>query len=327
MRMRGPYHKDPGAVVTDLTDGLAEDIARLKREREAVILAHYYQESEIQDLADFLGDSLALARHAQETDAKVIVLCGVKFMAETAKILNPERIVVLPDLQAGCSLADSCPESAFRAWRARHPDDFAISYINCSVEVKAASDVICTSSNAERILASVPEERGVLFAPDRNLGRYLQEKTGRPMRLWPGTCVVHETFSQRALVKLMAEHPQAEVLAHPECEEPLLRLAHFIGSTTSLLRRAASGPASTYIVATEAGILHQMRKAAPERTFIPLPGADGCGCNECPFMRLNSMEKLYLCLRDLRPAIEIAPDLLARARRSLDRMMELSAAA
>jgi quinolinate synthase len=314
-------------MAIDFTDDLTGEILRLKRERDAVILAHYYQDSEIQDLADFLGDSLALARHAQQTDARVIVLCGVKFMAETAKILNPERTVVLPDLQAGCSLADSCPEAAFRAWRARHPDDVAISYINCSVEVKAASDVICTSSNAERIIGSVPADRGVLFAPDRNLGRYLMQKTGRPIRLWPGTCVVHETFSQRALVKLMAEHPDAEVLAHPECEEPLLRLARFIGSTSSLLKRAASSPAGTFIVATESGIIHQMRKAAPTKTFIALPGASGCGCNECPFMKLNSMEKLYLCLRDLRPEITIAPALLAGARRSLDRMMELSAAA
>lgn len=310
----------------DRTDDLVEEIQRLKHERGAVILAHYYQDSEIQDLADFLGDSLALAQYAQTTPARVIVLCGVKFMAETAKILNPGRTVLLPDLQAGCSLAESCPESAFRAWRARYPDDVAVSYINCSVEVKALSDLICTSSNADRILGSIPADRGVLFAPDRNLGRFLQEKTGRPMRLWPGTCVVHETFSQRALVKLMAEHPEAEVLAHPECEEPLLRLAHFVGSTTRLLRRVSESAAPTFIVATEAGIIHQMRKAAPKKTMIPLPGADGCGCNECPFMKLNTLEKLYLCLRDLRPEINIEPGLLSSARRSLDRMMALSAA-
>ena len=314
-------------MVIDGTDDLVGEIARLKRERDAVILAHYYQDSDIQDLADFLGDSLALAQYAQKTPARVIVLCGVKFMAETAKILNPDRTVLLPDLQAGCSLANSCPEGAFRAWRARYSDDVAVSYINCSVEVKALSDLVCTSSNAERILGSIPPDRGVLFAPDRNLGRFLMEKTGRPMRLWPGTCVVHETFSQRALVRLMTEHPDAEVLAHPECEEPLLRLAHFIGSTTRLLRRVTESAAPAFIVATESGIVHQMRKAAPEKTLIPLPGADGCGCNECPYMKLNSMEKLYLCLRDLRPEITIEPALLASARRSLDRMMALSAAA
>jgi quinolinate synthase len=308
-------------MVIDLT----EEIIRLKRERDAVVLAHYYQDSEIQDLADFLGDSLALAQFAQKTPARVIVLCGVKFMAETAKILNPERKVLLPDLMAGCSLADSCPEGAFRAWRARHPDDVAVSYINCSVEVKALSDLICTSSNAEKILGSIARDRGVLFAPDRNLGRFLQEKTGRSLRLWPGTCVVHETFSQRALIKLMAEHPDAEVLAHPECEEPLLRLAHFIGSTSRLLARVSESPARAFIVATESGIIHQMRKAAPPKTMIPLPGAAGCGCNECPYMKLNSLEKLYLCLRDGRPEITIEPMLLDRARASLHRMMALSA--
>ncbi|MEK6608011.1 MAG: quinolinate synthase NadA [Myxococcota bacterium] len=305
---------------------IVDEIARLKRERNAVILAHYYQESEIQDLADFLGDSLALAKHAQKTDADVIVLCGVRFMAETAKVLNPGKTVLLPDLDAGCSLADGCPASAFAAWRAKYPDHAAVSYINCSVEVKALSDVICTSSNAVKIVKALGD-RPILFAPDRNLGRYLEQQLGKPMRLWPSTCIVHETFSQRALVKLMAEHPDAEVIAHPECEEPLLRLAHFVGSTSALLARVAASPARTFIVATESGILHQMRKAAPDKELLPLPGQDGCGCNECPHMKRNTLEKLRDCLRDLRPAISIEPELLRRARRSVDRMMELGASA
>ncbi len=305
---------------------IVDEIARLKRARNAVILAHYYQESEIQDLADFLGDSLALARHAQKTDADVIVLCGVRFMAETAKVLNPGKTVLLPDLDAGCSLADGCPASAFAAWRAKYPDHAAVSYINCSVEVKALSDVICTSSNAVKIVKALGD-RPILFAPDRNLGRYLEQQLGKPMRLWPSTCIVHETFSQRALVKLMAEHPDAEVIAHPECEEPLLRLAHFVGSTSALLARVAASPARTFIVATESGILHQMRKAAPDKELLPLPGQDGCGCNECPHMKRNTLEKLRDCLRDLRPAISIEPELLRRARRSVDRMMELGASA
>lgn len=307
-----------------IVEDIQEEILALKRERKAVIIAHYYQESEIQDLADFLGDSLAMAQHAQKTDAEMIVVCGVKFMAETAKILNPQKPVVLPDLTAGCSLADGCPAAAFAAWREKYPDHAAVSYVNCSVEVKALSDVICTSSNAARVIDSIPQDQPILFAPDRNLGRYLAEKTHREMRLWASTCIVHETFSQRKLVELMGRHPQAEVIAHPECEEPLLRLASFIGATSALLKRAVESKADTFIVATESGIIHQMRKAAPKKQFIPLPGQDGCGCNECPHMKKNSLEKLRDCLRDRTPEVEIAPGLLVKAKRSLDRMMQVS---
>jgi quinolinate synthase len=302
---------------------LADEIRRLKRERNAVLLAHYYQDSEIQDLADHLGDSLHLAQVAAKTGAPVIVFAGVHFMAETAKILNPESTVVLPDLEAGCSLADSCPPQAFRAWRARHPAQLSVSYINCSAEVKALSDVICTSSNAERIVSRLPADRGILFAPDRHLGAFVARKTGRPLELWSGSCIVHEQFSERELVRLKVRHPSAEVLAHPECEEGVLRQAHFVGSTTALLRRVEQGSANEFIVATEEGILHQMRKRAPGKTLIAARGSGGCACNVCPHMKRNSLEKLYLCLRDLRPAIELAEPVRAGAERALRKMFEL----
>jgi len=301
-----------------------DEIIRLKRERNAVLLAHYYQESDIQDVADFLGDSLQLAQEAKKTQADVILFAGVHFMAETAKILNPEKIVVVPDMEAGCSLADGCPVDRFRAWRARHPGAAAITYINCSAAVKAESDYICTSSNAEKIVRAVPEEQEILFAPDKNLGAYLQKKIGRKMTLWQGSCIVHETFSERKLVGLFERHPDAELIAHPECEEPILRRAHFIGSTTALLKYATSCKARTLIVGTESGILHQMMKAAPEKEFVPLPPDANCACNECPHMRRNTLEKVYLALRDLEPRIEMPVELRERARVPIDRMMALS---
>lgn len=303
---------------------LEEEIARLRKERNAVILAHYYQEGEIQDLADFLGDSLQLSRAAAETDADVIVFCGVHFMAETAKILNPDKIVVLPDLDAGCSLADSCPPAALARFKELHPDHKVVSYINCSAGVKALSDVICTSSNAKAIVESFPEGTPILFAPDRNLGAWLQKSTGREMLLWQGTCVVHETFSERKLLKLKEEHPGAHVVAHPECEDAILRHADHVGSTSSLLEYTQTADAPAFIVATEAGILHQMQKARPEAAFIPLPPEAGCACNNCPYMKLNTLEKLYLCLRDLEPRIELDEELRLAALEPMDRMLELS---
>lgn len=303
---------------------LEAEIVRLKQERNAVLLAHYYQEGDIQDLADFLGDSLQLAQQAKKTTADVILFAGVHFMAETAKILNPERIVVVPDMQAGCSLADGCPADRYRAWRAKYPGAVAITYINCSADVKAESDYICTSSNAEKIVRAIPEDKEILFAPDKNLGRWLVEKTGRPMRLWQGSCVVHETFSLRKLIGLRERHPEAKLIAHPECEEPILKMADFIGSTTALLRYTTTDDALSYIVATESGIVHQMRKASPHKTFIEGPPEGNCACNECPFMRLNTLEKVYLALRDLTPRIEMPETLRERARIPIDRMLALS---
>src|SRR5580698_5849848 len=307
---------------------LEEAIDRLKRERNAVVLAHYYQESEIQDVADFIGDSLQLSQAAARTKADVICFAGVHFMAETAKILNPSRTVVLPDLEAGCSLASGCPADRFAAWIARHraaePGAVVVSYINCTAEVKALSDYIVTSSNAEKIVRSIPEDKTVLFAPDKNLGRYLEKKIGRKMLLWQGSCVVHETFSLRKLVGLKERNPRALVIAHPECEEPVLAMAYYIGSTTALLKYALASPASEFIVVTEPGILHQMKKEAPDKTFIPAPPAANCACNECPFMKMNTLEKVYLSLRDLAPRIEMAPELIARARLPIQRMLDLS---
>ncbi|MBV9946167.1 MAG: quinolinate synthase NadA [Myxococcales bacterium] len=307
---------------------LEDEIQRLKKERNAVLLAHYYQESEIQDVADFVGDSLQLAQAAAKTKADVICFAGVHFMAETAKILNPARTVVLPDLEAGCSLASGCPADRFGAWIERHRgpagSSVVVSYINCSAEVKALSDYIVTSSNAEKIIRAVPEEQTILFAPDKNLGRYLEKKTGRKMVLWQGSCVVHETFSIRKLIGLKERHPGAVIVAHPECEEALLQMADYIGSTTALLKHAVASPAKEIIVVTESGILHQMRKAAPDKTFIPAPPAAACACNECPFMRKNTLEKVYLSLRDLEPRIDMSPDLMARARLPIERMLALS---
>ncbi len=303
---------------------LEDEIERLKKERNAILLAHYYQESEIQDVADFIGDSLQLAQQAAKTKADVICFAGVHFMAETAKILNPTRTVVLPDLEAGCSLASGCPADRFAAWIARHPGSVVVSYINCTAEVKALSDYIVTSSNAEKIVRSIPADKKVLFAPDKNLGAYLQKKIGREMVLWQGSCIVHETFSLRKLVGLKERHPGALVIAHPECEEPVLALADYIGSTTSLLKYAVSSPAKEFIVVTESGILHQMQRQAPEKTFIAAPPDANCACNECPFMRKNTLEKVYLSLRDLQPRIEMTPALMDRARLPIERMLALS---
>jgi quinolinate synthase len=316
-------------AATSGTYDLESEIERLKKERNAVLLAHYYQESEIQDVADFIGDSLQLSQAAAKTRASdVICFAGVHFMAETAKILNPEKIVVIPDLEAGCSLADGCPADRFEAWIAKHraksPTAVVVSYINCTAEVKALSDYIVTSSNAEKIVRSIPEDATILFAPDKNLGAYLEKKTGRKMVLWQGTCVVHETFSLRKLIGLKERHSAALVIAHPECEEPVLAMADFIGSTTALLKYAVSSPAKELIVVTESGILHQMQKAAPDKTLIAAPPEANCACNECPFMRKNTLEKVYLSLRDLKPRIELSPDLMARARRPIERMLALS---
>lgn len=308
------------APVTDFRS----EILRLKKEMNAVLLAHYYQEGEIQDVADIIGDSLELARRAAETKADVIVFAGVHFMAETAKILNPGKPVLLPDLNAGCSLAEGCPPSQFKAFRAQHPDHVSITYINCSAEVKAASDIICTSSNAEKIIRQIPEDRPIFFAPDRNLGRYLVKKTGRDMLLWEGSCVVHETFSLRKLVRLQVEHPDAEVIAHPECEEPVLERAAFIGSTSSLLKHVQTSPARRFIVATESGILHQMMKSAPGKEFIPAPPEANCACNDCPYMKLNTMEKLYLCMKNRAPQISMDPAVLHQALVPIQRMLSMS---
>lgn len=304
---------------------LRAEIDRLRSERNAVILAHYYQTPELQDIADFVGDSLDLSRKAAATSADVIAFCGVRFMAETAKILSPEKIVVLPDMDAGCSLEDSCPPDQFKAFRERHPDHIALTYINCSAEVKALSDIIVTSSSAETILAQIPKEQKIIFGPDKHLGGYLARKTGRDMLLWPGVCIVHEAFSESELLKLKAQYPGAPVLAHPECPAHIIDHADHVGSTRSILDYALSSPAEVLIIATEPHIIHQMEKAAPHKTFIGAPGADGnCNCNMCPYMALNTMEKLYIALRDLEPRIEMDEDLRLAARKSLDRMLDMA---
>ncbi|NJC33806.1 quinolinate synthase [Sphingomonas jejuensis] len=304
---------------------LLAEIDRLKRERNAVILAHYYQRPEIQDLADFVGDSLELSRKAQATDADVIAFCGVRFMAETAKILSPEKTVILPDMDAGCSLEDSCPPDRFAAFRAEHPDHIALTYINCSTEVKALSDIIVTSSSAEKILSQIPKDQPIIFGPDKHLGGYLSRRLGREMLLWPGVCIVHEAFSETELLKLKALHPGAPVAAHPECPPHVLDHADMVGATSAILEFAKTTPSDTVIVATEPHIIHQMEKAVPQKTFIGAPGADGnCNCNICPYMALNTLEKLYLALRDMTPQVEIEEGLRLRAKRSLDRMMEMA---
>ena len=299
-------------------------ISALKHERKAVILAHYYQNEAVQDIADFIGDSLELSRKAAATDAEVIVFCGVHFMAETAKILSPAKTVLLPDLDAGCSLADACPAEEFAAFRAEHPDHIAVSYINCSAVVKALSDLICTSSNAVDLVKQLPADRPILFAPDQNLGRWVQRQSGRQLTLWPGSCIVHETFSEQALLQLKLEHPEAEVLAHPECQQHLLDLADFIGSTSALLRRAEASPATSFIVLTEPGILHQMRLKVPGKSFYEVPGSDGCSCNACPYMRLNTLEKVWQCLDLMEPEIVMDEALRLRALAPIEKMLTMS---
>ena len=304
---------------------LLAEIDRLRKEKNAIILAHYYQSAQIQDLADFVGDSLELSRKAAETDADVIAFCGVKFMADTAKILSPEKIVVLPDMDAGCSLEDSCPPDKFKAFREKHPDHIALTYINCSTEVKALSDIIVTSSSAETIISQIPEDQKIIFGPDRHLGGYMSRKFGREMLLWPGVCIVHEAFSETELLKLKAQHPNAPVAAHPECPPTIIDHADYVGSTSGILQFAKTFEGDTLIVATEPHIIHQMEKALPEKTFIGAPGADGnCSCNICPYMALNTMEKMYACLRDLEPRIEIEEGLRLKAKQSLDRMLEMA---
>jgi quinolinate synthase len=308
---------------------LFAEIDRLRRARRAVILAHYYQDPDIQDLADHLGDSLELAKRARDAkDAEVILFCGVHFMAETAKILNPGKIVVIPDVDAGCSLAEQCPADRLRAWKQRHPDHYVVMYINCSAATKAESDIICTSSNAEKIIRAVPAGRPILFGPDKNLGAFLIKQTGRPMDLWPGACIVHETFSAQKIAALKAQHPDAKFIAHPECEDHVLQLADFVGSTSRLLEFVRTDPGGKYIVGTEMHILHTMHKHAPAKQLIPVPYEDrsaACqGCNQCPYMKLNTLEKIYLALRDLRPRIEMPEDLRQRALVPLERMLALS---
>ena len=309
---------------TGVPHDLEEEILRLKKDLNAVILAHYYQESEIQDLADFVGDSLELSRRAASTDADTIVFAGVHFMAETAKILNPQKLVLLPDLEAGCSLAEGCPGPAFKKFREAHPDHVAITYINCTAEVKALSDIICTSSNAEKLIRQIPADRPILFSPDRNLGAYLRKKTGRDMLLWNGSCIVHETFSERKIIALQIAHAGAEIIAHPECEETVLSRASFIGSTSALLKYVQSSPKQGFIVATESGIIHQMEKSCPDKMFYPAPPEANCACNECPYMKKNTMEKLYLCMKNRSPEITMDEDLRLRALKPIQRMLEMS---
>ena len=308
----------------DPTLDLFEEIEKLKKEKNAVVLAHYYQEPDIQDVADYIGDSLGLAQHAAKTEADIIVFAGVHFMAETAKILNPDKKVLLPDLRAGCSLSDSCPPPLFKAFKERHPDHLVISYINCSAGIKALSDIICTSSNAQLIVESLPADQKIIFAPDRNLGGYINKKTGRNMVLWNGACMVHEIFSLEKITRLKQRHPDAKLIAHPECEEAVLRIADFIGSTTQLLKYAEKDNAGTYIVATETGILHQMQQNAPGKTFIAAPPDNACACNDCPHMKLNTLEKLYLCMKYELPEIEMEEQLRLAAKKPIDRMLVLS---
>ena len=304
---------------------LFSEIEKLKKEKNAIILAHYYQEPDIQDVADYIGDSLGLAQKAESTTADIIVFAGVHFMAETAKILNPSKKVLLPDLNAGCSLSDSAPPALFKIFKDKHPDHLVITYINCSAGMKALSDIICTSSNAQKIIESLPPEQKIIFAPDRNLGAYINKQTGRDMLLWNGACMVHEIFSQEKITKLKIRHPNAKVIAHPECEEPVLALADFIGSTTGLLKYTQSSDSKEFIVATETGILHQMQKANPTKTFIPAPPNNACACNDCPYMKLNSLEKLYLCMKYETPEIKMEESLRLAAKKPIDRMMEISA--
>lgn len=311
----------------DASLDLFEEISKLKKEKNAIILAHYYQDSDIQDIADYIGDSLGLAQQAEKTKADMIVFAGVHFMAETAKLLNPTKKVVIPDLNAGCSLADSCPPLAFSAFKQKHPDHIVISYINCTAEIKALSDIICTSSNAIKIVESVPLDKQIIFAPDKNLGRFIENKTGRKMVLWDGSCMVHEIFSQKKIVELKNRYPNAKVIAHPECEEQVLALADFIGSTTGLLNYAVKSDSSEFIVVTESGILHQMQKASPNKVFIPAPPTNNCACNDCPHMKLNTMEKIYLCMKYETPEVTIKPELMQPALLPLKRMLEISAAA
>lgn len=312
-------------IELDPTLDLFAELEKLKKEKNAVILAHYYQEPDIQDVADYIGDSLGLAQNAAKTEADIIVFAGVHFMAETAKILNPDKKVLLPDLKAGCSLSDSAPPPLFKAFKDKHPDHLVITYINCSAGMKALSDIICTSSNAQKIVESLPADQKIIFAPDKNLGAYINKVTGRNMVLWNGACMVHEIFSLEKITKLKIRHPKAKLLAHPECEEPILAIADYVGSTTGILKYSQADDSREYIVATESGILHQMEKASPHKTFIPAPPNNACACNDCPYMKLNTLEKLYLCLKYETPEIEMEEGLRLAAKKPIDRMLEISA--
>jgi quinolinate synthase len=309
----------------DPTLDLFEEIEKLKKEKNAVVLAHYYQEPDIQDVADYIGDSLGLSQQAAKTDADIIVFAGVHFMAETAKILSPNKKVLLPDLKAGCSLADSCPPHLFKKFKEQYPDHLVITYVNCTAELKALSDIVCTSSNAVQIVESLPKEQKIIFGPDKNLGRYVAKKTGRNLVLWNGACMVHEIFSREKITKLKSRHPEAKLLAHPECEDVILEMADYIGSTTGLLKYSTNNPAKEFIVATESGIIHQMQKDNPHKTFIPAPPNNNCACNDCPHMKRNTLEKLYLCMKNETPEISVPMDIIVRAVKPIERMLEISA--
>lgn len=309
----------------DPTLDLFVEIEKLKREKNAIVLAHYYQEPDIQDIADYIGDSLGLSQEAAKTEAEVIVFAGVHFMAETAKILSPEKTVLLPDLKAGCSLADSCPPHLFKKFKEKYPDHLVITYVNCTAELKALSDIVCTSTNAVQIVESLPKEQKIIFGPDRNLGAWVAKKTGRDLVLWNGACMVHEIFSREKITKLKERHPNAKFIAHPECEEAVLQMADYIGSTTGLLKYAINSDAQEFIVATESGIIHQMEKANPLKTFIPAPPNNSCACNDCPYMKRNTLEKLYLCIKNGLPEVTVPADIIVRARKPIERMLEISA--
>ncbi len=309
---------------TNVSIDLFSEIQKLKKQKNAIILAHYYQEPDIQDAADFIGDSLGLSQQAAKTKADIIVFAGVHFMAETAKILSPQKKVLLPDVNAGCSLADACPADKFAAFKKKYPGHIVITYVNCSAEIKALSDIICTSSNAQKIVETLPKDQKIIFAPDKNLGKYIQQQTGRKMVLWDGSCMVHEIFSLKKIIQLKEKHPSAKFIAHPECETRILELADYIGSTTGLLNYTKKDPAKEFIVATETGIIYQMQKVSPDKTFIPAPPDNSCACNDCPHMKLNTLEKLYTCLRDEKPEIILDNSLIERAVKPIRRMLEIS---
>ena len=303
---------------------MISEIKELCLKANAIILAHYYQAPEIQDIADFIGDSLDLSRKAANNDADIIIFCGVHFMAETAKILSPNKTVLLPDIDAGCSLADDCPAEEFQKFREENPDHYVVSYINCTAEVKAQSDLICTSSNAVSLVEKIPKDKKIIFAPDKNLGRWVQKNSGRKLKLWPGSCIVHETFSEEALLKLKYKNPDAKVIAHPECSQNLLVLSDFIGSTSKLLDFVSNDYSDTYMVLTEPGIIHQMKKKEPNKNFIEVPDIDGCKCNECPYMKLNTLEKILDCLKNNSPSIELDPEIIKKAYKPIKRMLDMS---
>jgi quinolinate synthase len=309
----------------DPTLDLFSEISKLKKDKNAVILAHYYQEPDIQDIADFIGDSLGLSQQAAETNAEVIVFAGVHFMAETAKILSPSKRVLLPDLKAGCSLSDSCPPKLFAKFKEKYPDHLVITYVNCTAELKAMSDIVCTSSNAVQIVESLPKDQKIIFGPDKNLGAWVAKKTGRELVLWNGACMVHEIFSQQRILKLKSRHPDAKFIAHPECEEAVLKMADYIGSTTGLLKYTINNSAKEFIVATESGIIHQMEKASPDKIFIPAPPDNSCACNDCPHMKRNTLEKLYLCIKNGIPEVTVPEDIIKKARLPIERMLDISA--